>query len=74
MRRFKLLVTALDVFAEEPKIAPFSDAIRQNLGRWLGLELTEVSLKAKTMEGLGPIGEKKGIAAQALVSLREIKH
>ena len=64
----------LNLFAEEPKIAPVSDSIRQNLCRALGLEMTAVSLKAKTMEGLGPIGEKKAVACQALVVIRSVKH
>jgi len=64
----------LNLFAEEPKIAPVSDSIRQNLCMALGLEMPAVSLKAKTMEGLGPIGEKKAVACQALVVIRSVKH
>lgn len=57
------------VFLEEPKLAPFSDAVRQTIARLLDLELHQVSLKAKTMEGFGPIGEGKALAAQAIVTL-----
>lgn len=58
------------LFLEEPKIAPHSDAIRRNLAQLLNIELSSVSVKAKTMEGLGPIGERKAIAAQVLVTLK----
>lgn len=63
----------INVFAEEPKIAPHCEKIRTRLSQALELEMNSVSLKAKTMEGLGAIGEKKAIAAQALISLREAK-
>ncbi len=63
----------INVFAEAPKIAPHCEEIRTKLAHALELEMTSVSVKAKTMEGLGAIGEKKAIAAQALISLREAK-
>ena len=58
------------LFLEEPKIAPHADAIRRNLAQLLKVDLQAVSVKAKTMEGLGPIGERKALAAQAVVTLR----
>lgn len=61
-----------NVFLEEPKLAPHHDDIRKNLAGLLGIELADVSLKAKTMEGLGPIGERKAISAQAIVVLEEL--
>lgn len=59
------------VFLEEPKLAPHSDAIRKTLASALAMELADVSVKAKTMEGLGPVGERKAISAQATVLLEE---
>lgn len=61
-----------NVFLEEPKLSPHHDEIRKNLAGLLGVELADVSLKAKTMEGLGPIGERKAISAQAIVVLEEL--
>lgn len=60
------------VLLEEPKLAPHADAIRRRLADLLGTELTSISVKAKTMEGLGPIGERKALAAHASVVLKEI--
>jgi 2-C-methyl-D-erythritol 2,4-cyclodiphosphate synthase len=57
------------VILEEPRLAKYSDTIRQNIARLLDIELSSVSLKAKTMEGLGPIGERKAIAAHTVVML-----
>jgi 2-C-methyl-D-erythritol 2,4-cyclodiphosphate synthase len=61
------------VLLEEPKLASHNLEIRRNLATALGLELCDVSLKAKTMEGLGPIGERRAIAAEVVVLLEEIK-
>ncbi|NBX67416.1 MAG: 2-C-methyl-D-erythritol 2,4-cyclodiphosphate synthase [Proteobacteria bacterium] len=60
-----------NVFLEEPKVAPHSDSIRSHIAQLVGTELSNVSLKAKTMEGLGPIGERKAISAQVVVTLKE---
>jgi len=70
---FKVVQMDATVFLEEPKLSPFSDTIRRNLASSLSLELSQVSLKAKTMEGLGPIGERKALAAQVVVLLEELK-
>ena len=61
-----------NVFLEEPKLAPHSDSIRSAVAKLLGVELSSVSFKAKTMEGLGPVGERRAIAADAIVTLREV--
>jgi 2-C-methyl-D-erythritol 2,4-cyclodiphosphate synthase len=63
----------LIMLLEEPKMAPYSQAIRESLARILEVELSSVSLKAKTFEGLGPIGERNAIAAHAIVTLYEKK-
>ncbi|MBI3295449.1 MAG: 2-C-methyl-D-erythritol 2,4-cyclodiphosphate synthase [Deltaproteobacteria bacterium] len=55
------------VHLEEPKLASHSDAIRTSIAQLAGVELQCVSLKAKTAEGLGPVGERKAIEADAAV-------
>ena len=57
------------VHLEEPKLAPHIDGIRQKIAQLLQVELHCVSVKAKTAEGLGPIGEKKALAADTIVLL-----
>jgi 2-C-methyl-D-erythritol 2,4-cyclodiphosphate synthase len=51
------------VVIERPKILPYRDQIRENLARMLGVDIAAVSVKAKTSEGVGPVGE--GLAAEA---------
>jgi len=55
---------------ERPRLGEGKKKIRQNLARLLGLTKESVSVKAKTMEGLGPEGEGRAVTCEALVLLR----
>lgn len=57
------------IFLEKPKLFPVVSEIRTNLAKLFHLEYNNVSVKAKTMEKLGPIGSSKAVAAQAMVQL-----
>lgn len=57
------------VVAEEPKLAPHRPAIQEALAKLLCVAPDRVNLKAKTMEGLGPIGEGQAIGCYAVVLL-----
>ena len=72
-RRLGWRVKQLDanVLLEAPKLAPFIDRIREQLAKLLSLELACVSVKAKTMEGLGAVGERLAMAAQVIVVMEE---
>jgi 2-C-methyl-D-erythritol 2,4-cyclodiphosphate synthase len=61
----------LTLIAQAPKLAPHRDAMRQRIAQLLGIEVARVNLKATTTEGLGFLGRVEGIAAQAVVLLRE---
>ena len=60
------------IFAQRPRILPHRPAIRRRIAEILGLDEQAVWLKAKTGEGVGPIGEERAIAAEcvALVERR----
>jgi 2-C-methyl-D-erythritol 2,4-cyclodiphosphate synthase len=60
------------IFLEQPRLSDLSLPIRESLARLLQIELSSVSVKAKTFEGIGPVGERRAIAAQAVVTLQEI--
>ena len=67
------LVENLDctILAQRPKLAPFIPQMRENIASDLGLGLDRVSVKATTEEGLGFTGEGLGVAAHAIVLVRE---
>ncbi|MBQ9086114.1 MAG: 2-C-methyl-D-erythritol 2,4-cyclodiphosphate synthase [Clostridia bacterium] len=54
------------VLAQAPKLSPYISRMRQNIANILGLDVSRVSVKATTEEGLGFTGEKLGIAAHAV--------
>lgn len=57
------------VVAEAPRLAPHVPEMRERIGRLLGLPPERVSVKATTNEGLGAIGEGRGIAAYAVATV-----
>ena len=57
------------VIAQAPKLAPHILAMRQRIARALGVELEQVSVKAKTAERLGPVGRGESIEARAVCLL-----
>ena len=58
------------VILERPKLKDYRLPIRQKLAQTLGLDLDCVSVKFKTAEKVGPVGEGRSAEAQALVTLR----
>ncbi len=55
------------IFAQRPKILPHRPAIRRRIAEILGIDEAAVWLKAKTGEGVGPIGEELAIGAECVV-------
>lgn len=60
------------IIIERPKLAPFIAAMRVKLAQSLQIELESVSVKAKSNEGLGELGQGEAAAAQAVCLLRPI--
>lgn len=59
------------IAAQEPKLSPYRDAMRENLARAMGMEAERVGVKATTTEHLGFEGRKEGISATAVCLLYE---
>jgi 2-C-methyl-D-erythritol 2,4-cyclodiphosphate synthase len=57
------------VSAQRPKLAEHLDAIRNRVAGILGLKPLQIGLKAKTGEGVGPVGREEAIEAQCVVLL-----
>ena len=58
------------VIAEAPKLAPHIAAMRVRIAAALGIEVSQVNVKAKTAEKLGPVGQGLSMEAQAVVLLQ----
>lgn len=59
----------LTIIAQAPRMAPYIDAMRDNIAQDLKVEPAQVSVKATTTEQLGFTGRGEGIAAQAVALL-----
>ena len=67
---FELVNVDSTVILERPKLKDYRDSIREKLADTLGLTLDRVSVKFKTAEKVGPVGEGRSAEAQAVVTLR----
>ena len=54
------------VIAQKPKLAPYIDAMRENIASDCGIDKCQVNVKATTEEGLGFTGMLQGISAHAV--------
>jgi len=68
---FEVINVDTIIIAEEPKFAPHVGQIRNNVAGKLNLEVSAVSVKAKTNEGLGAIGAGEAIAAWCVAGIAE---
>ena len=57
------------IFAQQPKLSPYKNRMRQQIATRLGLVVDVVSVKAKTGEEVGPIGRGEAISAACVVLL-----
>lgn len=63
------------IICEKPKIAPYSEQMKQNIAKDLKCDLHQINVKAKTMEKIGSIGRCEGIAAEVvcLINSSQVK-
>lgn len=57
------------VMLEMPKLRPYILSMRENLANTLGVDISCVSVKAKTGEGLDAVGEGRAVSVQAIILL-----
>ncbi|MBQ8249286.1 MAG: 2-C-methyl-D-erythritol 2,4-cyclodiphosphate synthase [Clostridia bacterium] len=70
---YKIVNIDSTIIAQRPKLAPHIDMMRQNLANSLGIDITQVSVKATTEEKLGFTGNGEGMAAQAIAMIEKVK-
>jgi 2-C-methyl-D-erythritol 2,4-cyclodiphosphate synthase len=68
---YRIENTDVTVVAEKPKLREYIDDMRKALAQAMGIDAARVSVKASTNNGLGFLGEEKGIAAYAVALIEE---
>jgi len=68
-RSLRVVNVDLTVLAQQPRLAPWREAIRHAIATMLGVELQNINLKATTTEHLGFLGRSEGLMAMATVLL-----
>ena len=71
---FEIANVDTTVILERPKLKDFRLEIRELLAKTMGLNVNQVSVKFKTAEKVGPVGEGKSAEAQAVVLLSDTQH
>ncbi len=68
---YRIVNADVTLVAQSPRIAPFYSKIAENVAALLKIPRNRFNLKATTTEGLGWVGEGRGMAATAVVLLRK---
>lgn len=71
-RNYRVVNIDATLIAEAPKIGPHLEAMREKLCDSLGIEASQVGLKATTNEGMGAIGREEGMCAMAVASIEQL--
>jgi len=69
---FRIVNIDVTIIAQNPKLSPFIPEMRKHLSQALGVDATQVTVKATTTNGLGFIGKEEGIAAQSIALITTI--
>lgn len=68
-KKYRIVNVDSTVILERPKLKDYRAPIREKLAAVLDLDVDQVSVKFKTAEKVGPVGEGRSAEAQALVTL-----
>ncbi|MDD3927030.1 MAG: 2-C-methyl-D-erythritol 4-phosphate cytidylyltransferase [bacterium] len=66
-RGFRLINADMTVVAQSPRLAPHIPLMRARIAGIMETDIGNINIKAKTAEGMGPIGNGEGIEAYAVV-------
>ncbi|WP_058023193.1 2-C-methyl-D-erythritol 2,4-cyclodiphosphate synthase [Pseudohongiella spirulinae] len=66
---WRLVNTDLTILAQEPRMSPHIEAMREQMAGLLSVSAECVNVKASTTEGMGFVGRREGIETHAVVLL-----
>ena len=69
-RNFQVVNIDSTVMLESPKLRPYVVSMRERIAEVLGVEVSCVSVKAKTAEGLDAVGQGLAVSAEAVVLIK----
>ena len=69
---YRILNVDSIIILERPKLKDFREAMRGRIAETLGIETERVSVKFKTAEKVGPVGEGRSAESQAVVTLQRL--
>jgi len=69
---YRIVNVDATVVLERPKLSSYRQAIREKLAETLQIETDRVSVKFKTAEKMGPVGEGRSAESQAIVTLQKL--
>ena len=58
------------IHLERPRLSGYREKMKENLSRLLTIPVECIGLKAKSGEGLGPVGEGRAVDALAIIQLK----
>lgn len=71
IKGYQIVNADMTIIAQAPRVSAFTAAMENNIAEDLLVTIEQINVKATTTEKLGFIGEKKGIAAEAVVLLEK---
>ena len=68
---YKVVNTDATIVAQQPKLAPYIEQMKQNLAKTLAIDPGQVNVKATTTEKLGFTGREEGLACNAVAMVEK---
>ena len=69
-RGYRIANIDTTIVAQQPKLAPYIEAMTRNIAKTLKIDRDQVNVKASTTERLGFVGREEGVATYAVVLLQ----
>ncbi len=67
---FEIVNIDASIYAEEPKLAPYMNKIKENIAKILSINGNQINIKAGTNEKMDAVGKKEAIASEAVCMLK----